>query len=214
MLPPSISNILSDIDEDLASANRLRQDAESYVLHAKASAHDLLVQALRLSIGAANHARNALFVSHLSDPRTTVSPTTAPAFSPEALAAMEELDATTKLAQPTIDPLAPVEVVPAAQPNPTPAADPLDAPRSRGRRRRGETVGAPATPTEATPAPERDALPNALPEPDALDLPGEPVGDDVVVAAPAPEVATDVALPASLDDIFGSPPAEYDPLGD
>lgn len=209
MQPPSISNILSTIDEDLASANRLRQDAESYVLHAKASAHDLLVQALHRSISAANHARNALYVSHLSDPRTTIAPTTAPAFSPEALAAMEQFDATTKPA-PTIDPLA--DTAPAAQPNPTPAADPLDAPRSRGRRRRGETVGAPATPTEAAPAPERDTLPDALPEPDALDLPGEPVGDDV--ATPALETTPEAQLPASLDDIFGAPPAEYDPLGD
>lgn len=209
MQPPSISNILSTIDEDLASANRLRQDAESYVLHAKASAHDLLVQALHRSMSAANHARNALYVSHLSDPRTTVAPTTAPAFSPEALAAMEQFDATTKPA-PIIDPLAPADTAPAAQPSPTPAADPLDAPRSRGRRRRGETVGAPATPTEAAPAPERDALP----EPDALDLPGEPVGDDVAAPAPAPETTPEAALPASLDDIFGAPPAEYDPLGD
>lgn len=148
------------------------------------------------------------------DARAQLEP--APAFSPQALAAMEALDAAAgppPTPAPTIDPLA--DTAPAAQPNPTPAAaDPLDAPRSRGRRRRGETVGAPATPIEAAPAPERDALPGALPEPDALDLPGEPVGDDVAVAAPAPDVALEVALPASLDDIFGAPPAEYDPLGD
>ena len=143
------------------------------------------------------------------DVRAQLEP--APAFSPQALAAMEALDAAAGL-PPAIDPLAPVEATPAAQPSPSPAADPLDAPRSRGRRRRGETVGAPATPTEAAPAPERDALPDALPEPDALDLPGEPVGDDVVAATP--EATPEIALPASLDDIFGSPPAEYDPLGD
>lgn len=179
--------------------SQILHDADVRVAFAKADILDGLLMRLRRVV-----------VEDIGrDARAQLEP--APAFSPEALAAMEALDAAAgppPTPAPTIDPLAPVEVAPAAQPSPTPAADPLDAPRSRGRRRRGETVGAPATPTEAAPAP------GALPEPDALDLPGELVGDDVAVAAPAPETTPEAQLPASLDDIFGSPPAEYDPLGD
>jgi hypothetical protein len=203
MHPPDIHNILSAVDEDLASANRLQQDAESYVLHAKASAHDLLLQALRITQGAANHARNALYVSSLSDPRTS----TAPAFSPEPLRAMEELDATTKPPA-THDPLD----APAAQPAVTTTPDPLDAPRPRrgGRRSRGsEGSPQPEAAPETTPQPE--------PQPDDLDLPGEPLSEPAVEAVAAPETG---AAPApegapSADPVaalFGTPGDDFDPL--
>jgi hypothetical protein len=122
-----------------------------------------------------------------------------PAFSPESLRAMEELDATTKPPA-THDPLD----APAAQPAVTTTPDPLDAPRPRrgGRRSRGsEGSPQPEAAPETTPQPE--------PQPDDLDLPGEPLAAAEAEAGPAPEAAPSAD---PVDALFGAPDGDFDPL--
>lgn len=131
-----------------------------------------------------------------------------PAFSPESLRAMEELDATTK---PPV-PYDPLDAAPAAQPAVTTTPNPLDAPRPRrgGRRSRG---GEGSPQPEA--APEAQAQPE--PQPDDLDLPGEPLSDATAETGAAPEAGAAPAPEAApsadpVDALFGTPGDDFDPL--
>lgn len=187
MHPPTIKHIIDNIDDNLSNAQRLQQDAESYVLHAKASAHDLLLRALLLTQSAAIQARNALSVANIADPRTS---TADPAFT-------HDLPAPIPTPTPDDDPLA--DRVSGLAPTPD------DAPRPRRGRK-----------SKAEPKPDEGAAPVPMPEPDDLDLPGEPVAD-TAPAAPAPSldaapVAEAVTTPDDLDDIFGSPAPGDEPL--
>lgn len=201
----TLHQTIRDIDADIEAADRLKDDAENYVLRAKAAGYDLLLQSLAITRRVAQHARNCLSVNLKGDPRT---PDPAPVFSDAALAAMEAYVASTTA--PAHDPLAPVEAAPATALTPDTTPDPLDVPKPRrGGRRSRSSEGSPQPATEAGAQPVADAQP----VPDDLDLPGEVAPEAAPAVEAAPAAAPEAAPAAStLDDIFGAPASDYDPL--